>query len=85
MVTVVVVTILLMCLPALLSEPRKTGLEINTIIFSHHVIISFDDVSQCHGYSQDSADDPDDDDDHLGCRLAYMGPQWEHDCLISGI
>ena len=81
----VTVTILLMCPPQLycLSPSQTTGLEISFL--SYHVIISFNGVSQCHGYCQDSADDPDDDDDHLGCGLAYMGPQREHDGLISGI
>ena len=51
-----------------------------TIASTHHNV-----VRQGHRYSQHQADDPDYDDDHLGRGLADMGPQWEHDRLISGI
>lgn len=47
------------------------------------VRVIHDGVCQRHGYGQQEADDPDNDDDDLGGGLADVGPQWEHNGLIS--
>ena len=40
-------------------------------------------VCDAHRYGQDRAENPDDQDHHLGPGLGDMGPQGEHDGLIS--
>ena len=42
-------------------------------------------VSNAHWYSQYSAENPDDEDDHLGPGLGDVRPQGEHDGLIPSV
>ena len=53
--------------------------ESNVNSATHHSYL----VGNAHGYGEDRAEDPDDENDHLSPWLVHVGPQREHYRLIS--